>query len=57
MSGGIETEADRQRQRDRDLQALRELAKARAAAGEVERPPLRGFTERDEPIWERISCS
>jgi len=56
MSGGIETEADRQRQRERDLQALLELAKSRAAAGEVERPPLRGFTDRREPIWER-KCS
>ena len=52
MSGGMEDETAMLRQRD--LAALLELAKSRAAAGEVERPPLRGFTDRGQSLWARI---
>lgn len=52
MSGGMGDEAALLRQRD--LEALLELAKSRAAAGEVERPPVRGFTDRGQSLWARI---
>jgi len=54
MSGGMEDETAMLRQRD--LAALLELAKSRAAAGEVEARPLRGFTDPGrESLWTRIS--
>ena len=53
VSGGMGDETALLRQRD--LEALLALAKSRTAAGEVERPPLRGFTDRRESVWTRIS--
>ena len=63
MSGGIEDDAALLRQRLRDAEATAALARSRAAAGEVDRPPVRGFTDRAERgVWRRIyeedeSCS
>jgi hypothetical protein len=40
----------------RDAEATRALAAARAAAGEIERPPVRGFTNaaRSGSRWTRL---
>jgi len=52
MSGGMGDEAALLR--ERDAQATAALAAARAAAGEIEPPPVRGFTDHASPLWTRI---
>ena len=54
MSGGMGDE-ERVALAARDAAVTAALAASRAAADEVERPPVRGFTDRGERgLWTRI---